>query len=67
MGTVRLSRTELASILEFVDKFPTNHMHVEIETESTGIGNIVTASVSDFLLNGMSVTVTKDFTDITNW
>ena len=67
MNTIFLHKDDLQTIMQFVQAFPDTDT-VEIKSDSSsGIGNIITATLHHVDLNGMLVSVTKNIVDETSW
>ena len=65
---LKIHKDDLERILEFVNAMRPGDEDVwlEISEHNTGIGSIIAAEL-ETVVNGMTVTVKKDFTDVENW
>lgn len=66
MKELMLTKNDLNSILEFVNKYPEQQYITLSFDNSSGIGYILNASVNS-LINGDNVTITKSIVDVDTW
>ena len=66
MNYLHLNKTELESILEFLNKYPAEYLTTLRWDSSSGIGTVLTAEVRT-RINNDYVAVVKTITDQTSW
>ena len=66
MNYLHLNKTELESILEFLNKYPAECLTTLRWDSSSGIGTVLTAEVRT-RINNDYVAVVKTITDQTSW
>lgn len=66
MNQVSLHRDDIHEILKFMEKYPeSNYVTIEVDS-SSGIGSIVSVSITT-VLNGDMVVVKKTIVDESSW
>ena len=67
MKSIYLHKDDLETILQFLKAFPDAHT-VEVTCDnSSGIGSIINATIHHVVVNGMTVSVTKNIVDESSW
>lgn len=67
MNSMLLHKDDLQTILQFMNAFP-DCQRVELTCDdSSGIGSIINAHLHHVVVNGATVTVTKNIVDETSW
>ena len=67
MKSIYLHKDDLETIIQFLKAFPDAHT-VEVTCDnSSGIGSIINATIHHVVVNGMTVSVTKNIVDESSW
>jgi hypothetical protein len=67
MNEIYLHRSDIESILEFMDSFPEKEVVLVTADTSSGIGTILKAHITGVTVGGQMVTVVKDIVDESSW
>lgn len=67
LNKVILHKDDLQTVQQFMKAFPDAYNVEIISDNSSGIGSIITATLHNVNLNGMTVSVTKSIVDETSW
>lgn len=67
MKSIYLHKDDLETILQFLKAFPDSSTVEVTCDDSSGIGSIINATIHHVVVNGMTVSITKNIVDESSW